>query len=267
MPPSTFADPAWWVRAFGSEYLAVYGHRDDAEARRHVPFLVQALGLRPHARVLDLGCGEGRYTRVLAAAGMRITGFDYSEELLAEAGARSPALPGAPTYVRGDMRSLPFFGQFDGVVSLFTSFGYFDEPSDDVKVLDGVARALVPGGRFLVDVVNEVRLRRALVPESEERRGHRVIRSRRRIDDTTPGGPYVRKHVHVVDDRTGATLLDVEERVRLYSADAMDAALAEAGLTPSGSRYGDLEGAAFGPEALRLVRVAQRGAGRRRTSV
>ena len=263
MPPSTRAESPWWVRAFGSEYLAVYGHRDDAEAARHLPFLVQALGLRPHARVLDVGCGEGRYARVLAAAGMRVTGFDYSEELLAEAYARSPALPGMPTFVRGDMRSLPFFAQFDAAVSLFSSFGYFDEPSDDAKVLEGIARALVPGGRLLVDVANGELLRRTLVSESEERRGDRLIRARRRFDDVTPGGPYVRKHVHVVDERTNATLHDVEERVRLYRADALDAALLGAGLVPTGPRHGDLDGSLFTPDSARLVRVAERPRGRR----
>ncbi len=263
MPPSTRVESPWWVRAFGSEYLAVYGHRDDAEAARHLPFLVRALGLRPHARVLDVGCGEGRYARVLSAAGMRVTGFDYSEDLLAEAYARSPALPGMPTYVRGDMRSLPFFAQFDAAVSLFSSFGYFDDPSEDAKVLEGVARALVPGGRLLIDVANGERLRRALVARSEERRGHRLIRSRRRLDDATPGGPYVRKHVEVVDERTGATLHDVEERVRLYGATALDAALEAAGLAPTGARYGDLDGSPFTLDSPRLVRVAERPRGRR----
>ena len=263
MPPSTRASSPWWVRAFGSEYLAVYGHRDDAEAARHLPFVVQALGLRPHARVLDVGCGEGRYARVLSATGMRVTGFDYSEELLAEAYARSPALPGMPTYVRGDMRSLPFFAQFDAAVSLFSSFGYFDDPSDDAKVLEGIARALVPGGRLLIDVANGERLRRALVPESEERRGHRLIRSHRRLDDATPGGPYVRKHVQVVDERTDATLHDVEERVRLYGAHALDEALLAAGLVPTGPRHGDLDGSLFTLDSPRLVRVAERPRGRR----
>lgn len=263
MPPSTPVESPWWVRAFGAEYLAVYGHRDDAEATRHVPFLRGALGLVPHARVLDVGCGEGRYARALSRAGMRVTGFDLSEELLAAARARSPGLPGAPTYVRGDMRELPFHAQFDAAVSLFSSFGYFDEASDDAKVLEGVARALVPGGRLLVDVANGERLRRMLVPASEERRGHLLVRARRRLDDTTPGGPYVRKHVALIDERTGATLHEVEERVRLYGATALDTLLEAAGLVPTGPRHGDLEGSLFTLDAPRLVRVAERPRGRR----
>ena len=258
MPPSTLVDSPWWVKAFGAEYVAVYAHRDDEEARRHVPFLVAALGIRPYARVLDLACGAGRYARALANTGLRVTGFDFSADLLDAARRRSPALPGAPMYVRGDMRSMPFFEQFDGVVSLFTSFGYFDEPSDDAKVLEGVRRALVPGGRYLIDVANAERLRRTLVSESRETQAHRTLVSTRRIDDRKPGGPYVRKRVVITDDRTGATLHDVEECVRLYGAGELDAALVAAGLSPIGPRHGDFDGSAFGPESPRLIRVAER---------
>lgn len=262
MPPAV-VDAPWWVTAFGSEYVAVYGHRDDAEARAHVPFLADALGLASHARVLDLACGTGRYSRALSAAGYRVTGFDFSAELLDVAYHRSPALPGMPTYIRGDMRSLPFFAQFDAVVSLFTSFGYFDEPSDDAKVLEGVARALVPGGKYLVDVAHAAWLRRTLVESSETTQGHRTIRSTRRLDDTRAGGPYVCKHVVIRDDRTDTTLLDVEERVRLYDPERLDAALAAAGLVPTGRAYGDFDGSPLGPDSPRLIRVAERPRGGR----
>jgi SAM-dependent methyltransferase len=88
-----------------------------------------------------------------------VTGLDLSEDLLAEAKARSPNLPGAPTYLRSDMREIPFFEQFEAVVSLFTSFGYFDDRTDDEKVLEGAARALVPGGRLLLDLPNPAQVR------------------------------------------------------------------------------------------------------------
>jgi len=263
MPPSlpsdvvTVASP-WWARAFSAEYAAIYEHRGDEEARAQLPFVIRALALRPFARVLDLACGEGRYARALSSAGYRVTGYDFSAELLELAAHRSPALPGVPTYVRGDMRTLPFFEQFDAVVMLFTSFGYFEEPSDDAKVLENVERALVPGGRFLIDLAGAARLRATLVAEDERTQGWRTIRSTRRLDDETPGGPYVRKHVVVTDARTGTVLHDVEERVRLYTAEQLDAALAAAGLEPVGTPFGDFDGSPHGAESPRLIRVAQR---------
>ncbi len=149
--PSPFPSKGvpWWTRAFERAYLTVYGHRDEEEARRFAPHVARLLGLRHSSRILDLACGEGRYSRVLASLGFRMTGVDLSATLLEEAMRASPQLPGAPTYLRCDMRDLPFESQFEGVVSIFTSFGYFDDPADDLRVLRGVHRALVPGGRLL----------------------------------------------------------------------------------------------------------------------
>ena len=257
--PAALADSPWWVRAFGPLYLTVYGHRDDAEAARNAPRIAALLSLRPHDRVLDLACGEGRYARALAATGYRVTGVDVSHPLLEDARRRSPMLPGTPTYLKRDMRDLPFFEQFEGAVSLFTSFGYFDDAGGDLEVLDAVHRALVPGGRFLIDFLNEPQVRANLVAESVETKGHWRVEYRRRIDDAGEGGPYVRKEVVVTDLRTSDEVGRYEERVRLYTPDALDAALASTGLVPEGPRHGGFFGEPYDERAPRYVRVARRG--------
>src|SRR5262245_5272039 len=99
--PAPARDAPWWRRAFGPLYLTVYAHRDDSEARRHAPSILRLLGVGPHARILDVACGEGRYARAFSAAGHRVTGVDVSHPLLEEARRRSPGLPGEPTYVHG----------------------------------------------------------------------------------------------------------------------------------------------------------------------
>ena len=262
MPPSITSPEArsarvWWLHAFGPWYRTVYGHRDEQEAARNAPAILNLLGLTPHARVLDLACGEGRYARALASRGFRLTGVDLSDELLEEARRRSPSVPGSPTYLRCDMRELPFRRQFDAVVCLFTSFGYFDERSDDAKVLEGVERALVPGGRLLLDLPNPEHVRTRLVAESEEHRGPYLLRLRRRLDDGAEGGPYVRKHVEIVDKRTGEAVFEVEERVRLYPAQAIDEALRAAGLEPHGEACGDFDGSPATESSPRRIRVAE----------
>jgi len=99
--------------------------------------------------VLDVPCGQGRHAHLLAEAGYDVDGLDYSAELLAVARKRGTARN--LRYVRGDMRKLPaqWTKRFDAVLNLFTSFGFFAHPSDDVRVIREFARVLKPGGRLL----------------------------------------------------------------------------------------------------------------------
>ena len=94
-------------------------------------------------------CGQGRHAHLLAEAGYRVDGLDYSEDLLKRARKRgeSPTLK----YTQGDMRKLPraWTGKFDAVLNLFTSFGFFADPADDARVIKEFARVLAPGGMLI----------------------------------------------------------------------------------------------------------------------
>ncbi|HZK79384.1 MAG TPA: class I SAM-dependent methyltransferase [Gemmatimonadaceae bacterium] len=94
-------------------------------------------------------CGQGRHAHLLAEAGFKVDGLDYSEHLLRLARKRGtgPNLK----YTQGDMRKLParWTSRFDAVINLFTSFGFFANPSDDAKVIAEFARVLKPGGTLI----------------------------------------------------------------------------------------------------------------------
>jgi SAM-dependent methyltransferase len=257
MPQAPLLDDPWFARAFDRFWLRLYAHRDDAEAARQAPAIARLLALRTADAVLDVACGGGRHARALARLGYRVTGVDLSRELLDVARERSPYLPGKPDYFRCDMRRMPFVRQFRGAFSMFTSFGYFDCRADDVAVFAGARRALVPGGRFLLDYLNAPQVRATLVPEETVDDGTLRVFSRRRIADG-PEGPCVFKRVEATDVRTGHRQAAFEERVRLYSADEVDGLLEEAGLEPVGERLGDVHGAPHDDVAPRLVRVAVR---------
>ncbi len=257
LEPDHKSEP-WYVRAFRSTYLRVYAHRDEDEAERNAPAIVKLLGVGVDARVLDVACGEGRYARALQRRGMRVTGVDLSPELLQEAREKARALPGAPQYVRCDIRRLPFSRQFDAAVCMFTSFGYFGGQADDEAIFTGVARALVRGGRFLLDFLNAPQVRANFVPYEERRDGAYLLKFARRIEEDAPGGPSIFKRVEAIDTVAGALEADYEERVRLYTCDEIDTMLAGAGLRPVGDPLGDVQGRPFDENAPRLVRVAER---------
>jgi len=137
----------WWQSYFDAQYLLEYEPLFSLERDRHeVARLMDVLGLPSGARVLDVPCGQGRHSHLLAEAGFDVDGLDYSPDLLARARRRGTGA--RLRYTRGDMRRMParWTGRFDAVLNLFTSFGFFAEPSDDARVIAEFARVLAPGG-------------------------------------------------------------------------------------------------------------------------
>ena len=115
---------------------------------QEVGFLVDELPLEPGMRVLDVGCGPGRHARALAARGIEVLGVDISQRFVDLATQDAP--PGA-SFVRADARALAFDAEFDAAISLCQgAFGLTGGPGapldGDGAVLDGIARALRPGG-------------------------------------------------------------------------------------------------------------------------
>lgn len=252
-------DAPWYLSAFHAAWPLAYPHRNDAEALAAAPHIARLLGLKVGHRVLDVGCGAGRYSRALAARGMRMVGVDASRELLDEARRSSPDLPGTPRYVQADVRTMPFLGQFDAAISMFTSFGYFESRAEDVKLFRTVRQALVSHGAVLVDFLNERHVRATLVPEDVRVVDGHEIAARRWIEERAPeGGPVVCKEVHLRSQGKTDAPVVFTERVRLYTANEVDSLLLDAGLTPEGDRLGHVDGRAFADDAPRLVRVARR---------
>ncbi len=114
---------------------------------QEVDFLVDALGLTPGLRVLDVGCGPGRHAHALARRGIEVHGVDISARFVELATANAP--PGA-TFERLDARALAFDAEFDAAVSLCQGAFGLVGPGPDADVLAGMARAVPPGGRIAV---------------------------------------------------------------------------------------------------------------------
>lgn len=148
-------DAEWFAEWFDSQYYPVlYRHRDEQEAQAFIRQLLAFLDPMPDQRALDLGCGNGRHAIQLAQAGLSVTGVDLSPQQIARAQARLSPLDTNPRFTVGDMRALQFWPTFHYVFNLFTSFGYFDDEGDNIRVLAGVHRALRPGGMLILDYLN-----------------------------------------------------------------------------------------------------------------
>jgi SAM-dependent methyltransferase len=237
----------WFERWFGEEYLALYPHRDEREAAAAVALVESNLGGIKVNRALDLACGAGRHARLLSERWWT-AGFDLSAPLLARAKAADPD----GFYVRGDMRALPFVDHgFDLVVNLFTSFGYFDNDAQHLRVLAEVARVTRRGGKFVLDFLNSDHVRSTLVPEESKEVGGRSVEVRREISSDDR---FVVKTIMTGGETGDQTFV---ERVRLFDRLDLETMLEESGFGVE-RVLGDYAGAAHSETSPRTIMLAIR---------
>jgi len=147
----------WFAETFDDDYLSIYASvRDPQRCEREAWEIIRALDLRAGQAVLDCPCGFGRHSLVLARAGFFVSGVDGSRTFIARAQEAARQAGVQAGFYEADLRALPagLAGQFDGAFSAFTSFGFFDSDADNTLVLAELARAVKPGGRVLVELVN-----------------------------------------------------------------------------------------------------------------
>ena len=247
-------DPEWYRSFFGKDYLDVYGHLlTDENSEAEAEFVMRALGLKLGDRVLDLCCGIGRHAVPLARAGLEVTGLDMSEDYLDMASSAARGAGVEVRLVQGDMREIPFRGEFDAVVNMFTAFGYFDSEVDDQRVIDGAAAALRPGGRLLLDLLNRDWVAANYVrSESRERDNGTIYREQRNFDPVAG-----RNHVEFTITSPNGAQRKVSHHIRLYVATEISRMLDRAGLTLWRS-YGGYEGTLLSVETRRMILVARK---------
>ncbi|MDQ3403591.1 MAG: class I SAM-dependent methyltransferase [Actinomycetota bacterium] len=145
-----FDDDGLWV-GFASTMFPARRAGEAADLVASSPLLAVESG----TRVLDLACGPGFHVVPLARAGAEVTGVDLSAAMLDRARVACDDAGVAVRLVRADMREFVERGAFDLIVNMYTSFGYFDDPTDNLTVLRNAYESLAPGGALLVDLLGK----------------------------------------------------------------------------------------------------------------
>ncbi len=159
-PPSTTNN--WYASWFDTPYYHIlYKDRDYEEAQLFMDNITEYLNLPEEARILDLACGKGRHSIYLNQLGYEVTGADLSENSIREA---SESANEKLHFVVHDMR-IPFKDKFDAVLNLFTSFGYFEDDTDNVTTLKAIRDSLSEYGFAVIDFMNVDYVLDHLIPE------------------------------------------------------------------------------------------------------
>jgi len=148
----TLKKEEWFKTWFDTSYYHIlYQNRDFEEAERFITNLLDYLKLPGSANCLDLACGKGRHAVYLNKKGLKVTGLDLSENSISEA---KPFENETLAFDVHDMRTVYKENTYDVVFNLFTSFGYFDNYEDNLKMLNSVNAMLVPKGLVVIDFMN-----------------------------------------------------------------------------------------------------------------
>lgn len=229
-PASSPANGPWFESWFNSPYYEkVYDHRNLSEAKDFIKNLTQWLQLPSNAQILDLGCGWGRHTRSLAELGYDATGIDLSPRLIAKA-IEHFMQAGDPISQRikfcvGDMRDFQLNTEFDLIVNLFTSFGYFENTKQDLKVIQNAHHHLKSTGFFVLDYFNK----ESVISNFRDAEYHHGLEYDTKILRSIEQNQLI-KSIEIIHKTPGRSPESYFEKVRCYDKSQLESMLNSAGL-------------------------------------
>ena len=152
----------WFASWFDTPYYHIlYKDRDYTEAQLFMDNITHYLNLPEEAKILDLACGKGRHSIYLNQLGFDVTGADLSENSIAA--AKKSENKNLHFQVH-DMRQ-PFEQKFDAIFNLFTSFGYFENDTDNLLTLVAIKESLSEYGFAVIDFMNANQVLKNLIPQ------------------------------------------------------------------------------------------------------
>lgn len=242
-----FENEAFWKEL----YPLLFPEKAFDAAEGEVEKIIALLGFEGRT-ILDLACGPGRHSIAFARKGYRVTGVDRTAFYLEKARSLSSASGVEVEWVEEDMREFVRPDAYDLAISYYTSFGYFEDKDDDLRVLRNIHGNLRKGGVCLLELVGKEWVSRELQPATvHDLEDGRIVFERHVVVD---GWSRIRNDWFLID---GDRVKSFRFTHTVYSGQEIRDRLDRSGFT--GIRlFGDLEGNEYGPKARRLVAVARR---------
>ena len=242
-----FEDESFWSEL----YLFMFPEERFRLADEQIEKVLALAGYK-EGTVLDLCCGPGRHSLALAKRGIQVTAVDRSEFLLRKAKEEAAKSNLQIEFVSDDMRRFVRDNSFSLILNMFTSFGYFDDQEDDLKVLRNAYRSLKPEGAIVIDLLGKEPLaRRYQATGSTELIDGSLLIERHEIRED-----WSRCQNEWILVKDGAAMT-FNFQTRLYSGQEMKDIMRRAGFEEV-EVFGDLDGNEYGINAARLIAVGRK---------
>jgi len=244
-----FEDEAFWreMRFF------LFGEERIKTAASEVEQMIELAQIGESARVLDLPCGVGRHALEFARRGRHVTAVDLNKPDVDEAAANASREDVSVEFVLSDMRDFTRDGAFDVALNLFTSLGYFEDLTDDQRVLDNYFKSLKASGVLIIDTVGKEFITQRMAAERtwlEGPDGSFFLEER----NLKSGFEWIDNRWILVKD---GKLSEFRFGHRLYGATDLKRGLKQSGFEQI-DFFGGLDGRPYDRHALRLVAVARK---------
>jgi len=216
MNTSTDWFASWFDTSF---YHILYKNRDHKEARLFMANIASFLKLKKHDHVLDLACGKGRHSLFLNSLGFDVVGADLSKNSIDYANEFSNE---TLRFVQRDMRD-PLNLKYDAIFNLFTSFGYFEDDAEDIRVLNNIKNGLKDENSVaVVDFLNVEKAIKNLVAKETIIRNDITFNIERNFEDG-----FIIKQIEVV---TADKTYNYFERIKFLDLPKISTYLEKVGL-------------------------------------
>jgi SAM-dependent methyltransferase len=238
----------WFESWFDSPYYHIlYKDRDYREAENFLDNLIGYIKPSGDARILDAACGRGRHSVYLNRKGFDVTGFDLSAESIRyDQQFENENL----RFYLHDMREVFRSNYYDIVLSLFSSFGYFDKERDNLRCIIANSIALKSNGCFVFDYINAHRIK-----QMKPARHEKVIDGIKFMIYKHIDGNFIRKDISFTDK---GKEFNFREQLALLEKDQLEKYFTEAGLVVTGC-FGNYKLDPFDKENCeRLILIGQK---------
>lgn len=223
--------------------LDVYTPEQDKE---QTDFICKVMKLKKGMSVLDVPCGYGRISNLLAQKGIDVTGIEFNKHVLNFAKQKAEENKLKINYIEGDMRNFSYRNKFDAVICWFGSFGYFSD-EDNEKFIKAAARSLKKGGRFLIDTHTLETIIPIFQPVSKNRYGKMPLKEERHLNLDTSR----------IDVKWTLGKESQSSSIRLYGYRELKNLLSRNGFGKF-KAYGSIEGEKFEFGSRRLILVCEK---------
>jgi SAM-dependent methyltransferase len=229
----------------------LFNQRRQSLAKEQVNKIQKLLQIDKSAPILDLCCGNGRHSLELSERGFDVTGVDRTERYIEAARLEANKRNLNATFVVADMREVCLPNRYDVILNLFGSFGYFDDPADDQKVVANMYASLRPGGQFMIETMGKEILARDFRARDWDEEGDLLILSEKKVSHN-----WGRVETRWIAIR-GTERMEHRVSIRSYSAAELSSLLANCGFSEV-RVYGSLDGTEYDLTAERLVVVGRK---------